>query len=771
MQSGELDTATQQSKRGIIIILIAFILLAVTASIVNPLYEATDELRHYRFVRKIAQEGSLPIQGEEGCSAQGHHPPLYYSLAALVSFWVDTGQEVCSGPEDNPFWAYHYWEVGNDNKNQYMHTDAERFPWAGAALAAHLARFVNIAIGAATVFLTWLIARAVWPKRPLLALGSTAFIAFNPMFVYMSGAINNDIVAALSGAAITLACVRLITDPYGLSRRWGVIFGLLYSMALMSKFNLAAIALLVAVTMTWVAWRKKQWRLWLEMVLIIGGIVLLLSGWWFARNQILYGEPTGVQRLTELWGVRNPAESFELALYELPYVWTSLWGRFGYGQVPLPEPFYAALRWLALIAALGYLIPFLRRQTTELKDAAAPLFVLVLNVSIFFAVIFNYLLISPAGPMGRFFFPAVPALAILMYYGLRQYFWWAFNDQPHKTDRWLAIFTNMGMAILALVAILGYLRFAYARPASFDAETAVPNPTNAQFDSLVNLRGYQVHQNTVQPGDTIDIELYWEVTANPPGNYYFFVHLIDNSEPSVELRSPQPRTIIAQRDTHPGLGHFPSSQWQAGDRFKETIQLHIPEITYTPSTAELSIGFYAPDAYRLGITAEDGVFVGDALVLDTLEITSRNSDIPNEINQNFNNQLNLAGYEYNKRIFNSGDVLAVELFWELLTAEPKEYEVQVRLSDDTGRLIARGDGRFPNEDTPIEVWEPGKIIQDTHLIYIDPTYPSGIYNIHVKLIDTGTNDSQNILAEDGHVLDNRLSLSSVRVIQNNEESK
>ena len=760
MQSSNLDKATQQGKRGIIIILLAFILLAVTASVINPLHEATDELRHYRFVRKIAQEGSLPIQGEDGCSAQGHHPPLFYSVAALFTFWVDTGQEVCSGPEDNPFWAYRYWEVGSDNKNQYLHTDAEQFPWAGAALAAHLTRFVNIAFGAATVFLTWLIARGVWPKRPLLALGTTAFIAFNPMFVYMSGAINNDVIAAFSGAAITLACVRLITDSNGLSRRWGVIMGLLYSMALMSKFNLAAIALLVAITMTWVAWRKKQWRLWLEMVLIIVGVTLLLTGWWFARNQLLYGEPTGVKRLTELWGVRNPADSFGLAIYELPYVWTSLWGRFGYGQVPLPEPIYAGLRWLALFAALGYLIPFLRRQTTELKEAAAPLLVLVLNVGIFFAVIFNYLLISPAGPMGRFFFPAMPALAVLIFYGLRQYFWWPFSGEAFKTDKWLAVLVNGGMALLTLVAILGYLQPAYARPASFDAKTAVPNPTNAQFDSLIKLRGYQIQQDSVKPGDPIDIELYWEVTAQPPGNYLFFVHLIDGTD-----------TIVAQRDTHPGLGHFPSSQWRPGDRFVETIQVYLPETAYSPATAELSIGFYAPDAYRLGITAEDGTFLGDALVLETVEISPRDTEIPNKINQNFDNQLNLAGYEYNKRIFNSGDVFAVDLFWELLTEEPKVYEVQVRLNDETGREIARSKGRFPPEGALIETWQPGTIVSDQHLIYIDPTYPSGPYNIHVKLIDTGTNDSQNIVAEDGHVLDNRLSLSSVRIVQTNEETE
>lgn len=755
MDTDELDKAHQLSKRGILVVLALFVMLAVSASIINPLHEATDELRHYRFVRHIVQEGSLPVQGATACSAQGHHPPLFYGLAAVATFWVDTGQEVCAEPAGNPFWAYRYWEVGRDNKNQYLHTAAERFPWAGEALAAHLSRFVNVALGAATVYLTWLIGRVVWPKRPLLALGGAAFIAFNPMFVYMSGAINNDVIAALSGASVILACVRLVTDENGLSRRWGLVLGLLYSLALMSKFNLAAIALPVAVAMTWVAWRKKQWRLWLEMVLIIGVVTLLLTGWWFVRNQLLYGEPTGVQKLTELWGVRNPADSFGLAVYELPYVWTSLWGRFGYGQVPLPEAIYTGLRWLALLAALGYLIPILRRRTAEVKTAAIPLLILALNVAVFFAVVFNYLLISPAGPMGRFFFPALPALAVLMFYGLRQYFWWAGSD-VQRVDKWLAMAAHIGMIGLTAAALWGFLRPAYARPASFAVNSVLPNASGAQFDRLVKLRGYEVGETAVSPGEPIDITLYWEVTGKPPGNYIFFAHLIDDDT----------RIMVGQRDTHPGLGNFPSSQWEVGDRFVEKFQLFVPDTAYTPADAELSIGFYAPDGYRLGLSEADGALAGDALVLETIHIEPTGDEGANEINVNFNNKLKLVSYAYNKRVFSPGDVLEVKLFWEPLTSIPGEYVVSLRLRDESGREIAIGDGRFPNENSVMASWAPGQLIEDRHLIYLDPSYPPGVYSIHVQLIDTIKNEAENILAEDGHVLDNRLSLSSIRIEDN-----
>ena len=114
----------QRSRWAILIIVLSFILLGFAYSAINPLFEATDELRHYRFVQHIIQQKSLPVQGSVGCSAQGHHPPLFYSAAALATWWIDTGEEVCFEPLKNPFWAYRYWEIGRDNKNQYLHGQA-----------------------------------------------------------------------------------------------------------------------------------------------------------------------------------------------------------------------------------------------------------------------------------------------------------------------------------------------------------------------------------------------------------------------------------------------------------------------------------------------------------------------------------------------------------------------------------------------------------------------------------------------------------------------
>lgn len=758
----------RRSSLAITIILAAFLVLGFAYSAINPLHEATDELRHYRFVQYLIQYHVLPVQGEAGglsCTVQGHHPPLYYAAAALATFWIDTGRDVCHEPPGNPFWDYRYWEVGRDNKNQYLHGPDEAFPWRGEALAAHLARVVNLLFGALAVWLAWATARVIWPRRPALAAGSAAFVAFNPMFLYMAGAINNDVVAAAAGAAVVYGCVRLLHDERGLTPRAGAGLGLLYGLALMSKFNLAAIVVVIEAAMLWVAWRKRQWRAWLAANALLVVVAGALAGWWFARNQMLYGEPTGFERLTELWGVRDPRTSFMLAVSELPYAWTSLWGRFGYGQIPLPSWVYAALFGALLLAVAGYgraLVGAVRQGgALRLRVAAAlqrphvaALLLLALNVAVFFAVLFNYLLVSPAGPMGRFFFPALSSLAILMFHGLSL----LAGARGARSGAWTAAAANLSMVGLSLLALFGYLAPAYARPPSFAAGARLPNPTDIRFDTLAVLRGYAVDRQGVRPGEPVGITLYWDVTGRPPGDYLLFVHLTDDVTGA----------IIAQRDTHPGLGNFPSSQWRPGDRFVERLSVYLPETAYAPSTGELTIGLYAPGGYRLGIRdGASGRALGDALAIGRVAVepapSSGPEPLPNAGDYNFENRLHLRGYAYAERVLAPGQPAELTLFWEAARPSPGDYEVQIRVLDAGGGVVSSQKGRPGGGEDPTTGWRPGVVVADRYRIDIDPAAGTNpVIQVAVKDVDDGGR-RLNLIHADGRWIDDVVRLAPLRV--------
>ena len=752
-------TNNKTHNKFIALIIFAFIVLSVSASVINPIHEATDELRHYRFVQHIVQTGRLPVQDGIECRTQSHHPPLFYSLGALATFWIDTGQWVCAEPETNPFWNYRQWEVGVDNKNLYLHRPNEAFPWSGEALAAHLTRFVNVLIGAATVYLTWLIGRAIWPKRPYLALGGTAFVAFNPMFVYMAGAINNDVIAALSGTAVALACVRLVQDENGLSRRWGVVLGVLYGLALLSKFNLLALGGTIGVAATWVAWRRKQWRQWLEVAVIAGLTTALLSGWWFVRNVILYGEPTGVQQLTEMWGMRNPSESWGLAFSELKPTWTSLWGRFGYGQIPLPDGIYIGLLWVIGLGLLGLLIPLVLRRKNELNQVGMPLLVLVLNVVLGFVVVFYYLLISPAGAMGRFFYPALSSLSVLAFYGLSCWFTLIpQNTLPDTHQLSLATVTNAGMAVLTIVALWGYLAPAYGELPTFDDVTAVPNPATAQFDNFLLLKGYEVEETTITAGGLLDIDLYWEVIDTPPGDFLVFVHIIDNESGA----------LVAQRDTHPGVGRFPSSNWQKGDHFVDSIRLWLPETVYTPSSASISIGFHVPNGYRLAVSDGEGNNIGDAFAIKTISLMPRSDlafsdQFENPQSNNFAGIAQFVGYQYEHRVISPGESLRIDTHWQSLQDAPGDYKIQFILRDQAGEQVRSKKGRPQQGELPTTEWVAGQVVSDWQWVPIPENLPSGTYTIELRLFNNDTKQAEPLLDEDGHILNNHLSLANIMI--------
>lgn len=740
-----------RSNKGIFLILAAFIILGLAYSVVNPLYEATDELRHYRFVRVIATTGRLPVQGVEPCRSQSHHPPLFYALGAAATFWIDSGRDVCFTPPSNPFWNYRYWEVGVDNKSQYLHGADEAFPWYGDALAAHIVRGINVFIGMGVVWLAWAIVRAAWPNRRGVALGAAALVAFNPMFLYMAGAINNDVIAAFSGAAVLYGCVRVFRSEEGLTWRWGLALGGLYGLALMSKFNLAAVLLIIEVTLAWTAWKRGQGRQWVVVNTLLVVTVAVVAGWWFVRNQLLYGEPTGFLEVTELWGVRDPRESFGLAWSELPYAWTTLWGRFGFGQIPLPEIIYNGLLWLTTAGLAGAVIGFVRHRSERFL-----LLLPALDVVLFLAVLFNYMLVSPAGPNGRFFFPGLAGLAVLVAYGLGEIENVLTQRRGEaKTQRIKDVLTalfGLGMVALALVALVGYLAPAYAKPPELSENARLPHEVNADFDGLATLLSYTISRRVVEPGGYLDIDLYWQVNAQPPGDYYLFVHLIDENG-----------TIIAQRDTHPGRGNFPTSQWRPGDRFRDTIRVHIPETAYAPDTATFRMGLYAPGGFRLGITGPDGEGLGDALEMAPVDIISKGSDYPNLQDQNFNNEIRLVGFEYDRRTVEAGDVLAVTLYWEALQDAPTDYIIQVRLLDENGDILAAADHRPQEGERPTNMWLAGEVVEDTHRLLIEEQFPPGIYSIDVALLDADTNQRQNIVGDDGHWIDNHLFLAKVPV--------
>jgi hypothetical protein len=764
-----------------------YFVLAVAYSIVNPIHEATDEVRHYRYVRYIADYGQLPVQSEGEGNAQAHHPPLYYATAALLSVWVHPADPLAE-PLHNPQWGYHNWEVGTDNKNMYLHGPDEAWPYRDNALAAHLARLATALWGAAAVAVTYMLARLAFPDNLPAAVAGTAFVAFCPMFLYLGGAVNNDVPAGLMGAAITLMCLLTVRDGLNLSRT--VLLGVLYGLAALTKFNLVAMLALIELALLLAVSRpptpaqrscatpaprtalragggrgkhpsrfvgegaaaggrrpqaagvggkqpsKPFWQF-VGANAVILSLAVMIAGWWYVRNVVLYGEPTGFLRLTEIWGARDPREGMALAIPEMRYAWTSLWARFGYGQIPLPPGFYQAMGIVAGLAMVGLgAVLWVRRRVLNWRMVAILAASALLNLFVLYA----YITVSPAGAMGRFFFPGFPALAVL----------WGVGLTP-KPARWGAAgLVTLGMLGFALAALVGYLAPAYAIPPAItlEAEPAMDVP----IGDAARVLGYRVNTTELHPGEELAVTVTWEIVQPTDIPYMVFVHVLD----------PQ-GVMIAQRDTYTGLGNYPSTWWRPGHIFEETYRVEIPETAYTPDTGTVSIGLYNPDVGRLPVA--DPNAQEDALVLTEVDLLAYpDAPYPNEQFQDFEGRFALVGYTMEPRAVAPGGTITVTLYWQALDPPQANYNVFLHVRQGWDLTIAGNDGP-PNVDPPeTRTWEPGRVYVDERVLSFGEEAPPGLYEVEVGLFSNEDGERLYIVAEDGHIIDDWLPLSNIRVV-------
>ena len=287
------------------LIIAAYLALGAYYSVTTPIFEAPDEAQHFFVVREIVEQGRLPAQQagvSERWQQEGSQPPLYYLLGAALTFWIDAGDWQAFS-ETNP-----YSTQGDPqalgNKNVYLHSAREIFPWHGTPLAVQLLRFSSLLFGAASIFITYQLACALFNNQ-MVALGAAALHASLPQFLFVSAAVNNDALATLLCGAVVLQAVRLAKG----ARDWRhhVLLGLLVGLAALTKLSGAAMSVVAvwAITLNASAKRPSPMTNY-QLLFTVGLVAFAVSGWWYARNLILYGDVTGLNRMLAIVGTRNP---------------------------------------------------------------------------------------------------------------------------------------------------------------------------------------------------------------------------------------------------------------------------------------------------------------------------------------------------------------------------------------------------------------------------------------------------------------------------------
>ncbi|MCS6963440.1 MAG: glycosyltransferase family 39 protein [Thermoflexus sp.] len=576
----------------------AYLMASLFYNVTIPPWEAPDEVGHFLYIVHILQTRSLPRM-EIGQLGQAHQPPLYYLLAALPVSLADL-QDPTGAFRPNPrfIWA------GGDQPNVSLHDEVEsEWPYRGWALGIRLARLFSALLGACTVFLIYHMARLVFPGSPAIPLLAAGIAAFNPQFLFISSAVNNDNLLILATTGLLWHALlmrrRMLSSP-NIPLRWWL--GLGGWIGIIGITKLLGGALVAFTGLALVIWGWRARCLLPTLRGLIGALLLAaaMTSWWGIRNQALYGDPLGWQIYRQVFAVNLRTTPFSLEELE-PFLRTqfrSFWGVFGWMSIESPAWFY----WIPLaglaLAGVGWLIRAVIRRPQPV-DAGGALF-LMLAVLAHEALMLGIAQQANASIwQGRYLFPVIGPIAILMAGGL-------LSGVPSRWPRLLpAIALALSAAWLALAVYIAHavIRNAYPPPLRTPPAT-IPNPADIQFGDMFRLRGFDIRQ---RPG-SLRVVLYWEALRRPDFDYSVFVHLI----------GPDGR-LIGQRDHAPGadVGRPPTA-WSPGEIVVDPHPIPLP--AFFSGQGEVRIGVYRWATGERLPALRDGSPAGDSVTLSVVEI-------------------------------------------------------------------------------------------------------------------------------------------------------
>lgn len=766
------------------LIVLAHVALALVYGAINPPWEAHDETGHFAYVNHLVATRSLPDASatDKVLFDQSHQPPLYYLVASALTFWADRSDDV--QPQFNHF------ALDGTNRRGFrimLRQPGEAFPWQGTILALHAARAVSALLTGLTVYLIASSANLIFGVGAPAALLSTAIAAFNPQVIFMGAMVNNDAMVAAMGAwvAYRMICIAhgalpassdALSEAQGARRKTQdsetktqnvkrdtehatrntdyILLGLGLGLAFWSKNSALALVGFAALALAFIAWRAS-WPardLFRRGALTFGAFAAIALPY-LGYNLMRYG-----RLLTD----RNPDNPILTAPTSVigEGVWVSIrdawlpqlfantfrtfWGKFGWGNVSLPEWAYVAFAAFTLAGALGCIIGY-RRAARSLRTAIIVL--LMLGLAMMVLPLYRALFYQdPALMPGRYLMPALTAYAGLLGFG-----WSVLIGRWPAGARKLSYAFAAGLATFALIVPFAFIQPRY-RPGLI-----APSDANAllTFGDLVQLVDATAQTAFLPDREGMRhyarVKLTWRALRATDRHHAFNVSVLGRDN-----------EVLGSIAVFPNLGNYPSTNWHAGDTFVDTYdillekpcarlpalgKLNVTVFPFEPltRTQPISVTHVLPATdgegrivapivgrFKIGEAPPFAVFWQPPLAhFDGIWL--RDAQLPAQARP--------------------GETITATLTYEAIRPTDRRGTAFLHLLDADGRLVAQDDHAPLNGEYPTDLWDAGECVRESFRLTIPPDThgtlraTTGFYTADGSRFETGTPDNVAFIGE------------------------
>ena len=146
-----------------------------------------------------------------------------------------------------------------------------------------------------------------------------------------------------------------------------------------------------------------------------------------------------------------------------------------------------------------------------------------------------------------------------------------------------------------------------------DMIRTMPDNLQVEFENGINLIGYELSSDHIQPGEDIHLTLFWRALSSIDADYKVFVHLTDGES-----------QIVGQKDHTPAEGTRGTSSWAAGEIIEDQVLVPVAREA-TADTYVLQVGLYndkSMQRLRIVSTEEEP---DDRVILDNVDIYTTQS--------------------------------------------------------------------------------------------------------------------------------------------------
>jgi 4-amino-4-deoxy-L-arabinose transferase-like glycosyltransferase len=300
-------------------------------ALLTPPYQVPDETGHAGYSQYIGETGKLPRRTGPSGRFQG-------SVSSFSEEETYLESTVRFSSEGRPSWSLSDDRALRKALARKLHRVAE----SGASIAVNnpplyyvldaipyrlgdaanyldrllLMRLLSALLAGLTVALVFLFLRELLPATPWAWTVGALAVAFQPMFGFISGGVNNDNLLYAVAAALFYLLARAFRG--GLTPRLGAVIGLVVAAGLLTKGNTFGLVPGVGLGVLLAAWRAPPERR--RPALIGAGAAFACAivpfGVWFVANNDLLGRSG-----TTTTGIAGPAAHQITLPEQLSYLW------------------------------------------------------------------------------------------------------------------------------------------------------------------------------------------------------------------------------------------------------------------------------------------------------------------------------------------------------------------------------------------------------------------------------------------------------------------